>query len=104
MKRVFLIVLDSFGCGEAPDAAAFGDEGADTLRSVAASAEFHAPNLEGMGLGLIPGVTGVKETARPAGAYGRMQEQSAGKDTIDCLQPDRLSVHVPVIVNAVFLQ
>jgi len=81
MKRVFLIVLDSFGCGEAPDAAAFGDRGADTLRSVAASAAFHAPHLEEMGLGLIPGVTNVKKVSSPRGAYGRMQEQSAGKDT-----------------------
>ena len=80
MKRVFLIVLDSFGAGEAPDAAAFGDEGANTLLSVALNKNFHAPCLISLGLfdidGVVPG--GV---AHPLGAYGRLSELSADKDT-----------------------
>ena len=56
-KRVFLIVLDSFGCGEMPDAAAFGDAGANTLKSVASSQFFKAPNLLKLGLFNIDGVT-----------------------------------------------
>ena len=49
IKRVFLIVLDSFGIGKAPDAAKFGDEGSDTLRSVVSQAGFAAPNLQKLG-------------------------------------------------------
>mgnify|MGYP003293853143 CR=1 FL=1 len=55
IKRVFLIVLDSFGIGEAPDAAAFGDTGADTLCAVVKSKKFNAPNLTKLGLFAIDG-------------------------------------------------
>lgn len=80
-KRVFLIVLDSFGIGGAPDAAAFGDEGSDTLASIAAHPAFCCPNLERLGLFNIAGVRCGRPAAAPLGAFGRLQEASAGKDT-----------------------
>ena len=81
IKRVFLIVLDSFGVGAAPDAALFGDEGANTLASAAASGQLHLPNLRALGLYNIEGVTAGERCAAPLGAYGRLQEISMGKDT-----------------------
>ena len=81
MKRVFIIVLDSFGVGAMPDSEAFGDYGVNTLASCAKSAKLHIPNLLKAGLGNIDGVTGVEKAAAPAGAYGRMAEASKGKDT-----------------------
>ena len=57
MKRVFLIVLDSFGIGEMPDAKRFGDIGVNTLGTVAASPYFSMPNMEKLGLFHIDGVT-----------------------------------------------
>ena len=81
MKRIFLIILDSVGAGEAPDASAFGDVGAHTLRSVASSALLSVPNLKKLGLGNVEGLGFLGAEASPAGAYGRMQELSAGKDT-----------------------
>lgn len=82
-KRVFLIVLDSFGVGELPDAAAFGDEGSHTLRSVATQAEFDCPNLTRLGLFNIEGcqVGGHRPSEHPLAAFGRMVEKSSGKDT-----------------------
>jgi len=82
-KRVFVIVLDSFGIGELPDAANFGDEGSHTLRSVSARKEFDCPNLSRLGLFNIEGceVSGHKAVKTPAAAYGRMAERSCGKDT-----------------------
>ena len=61
-KRVFLIVLDSFGIGEAPDAAAFGDAGANTLNGVAGTGLLSLPNLCSLGLGCIDGVTAVEKS------------------------------------------
>ena len=81
MKRVFLIVLDSFGIGALPDAAAFGDVGADTLRSCAKSKFLQIPNLIAAGLGNICGVNCLPKTETPTAAYGRMAELSKGKDT-----------------------
>ena len=81
MKRVFLIVLDSFGIGAAIDAALFGDEGVNTLRSVANTTGFAVPNLQKLGLGNIAGVEGILPVENPTAAYGRMREQSMGKDT-----------------------
>ena len=82
-KRVFLIVLDSFGIGELPDAAAFGDVGSHTLRSVASKEEFECPNLARLGLFNIEGcnVEGGEPCASPLASYGRMAEKSLGKDT-----------------------
>ena len=79
-KKVLLIVLDAVGCGNAPDAAAYGDEGANTLAHVAEGASPHLPNLCALGLGNIPG-TGFPPAEAPIGAYGRLTERSAGKDT-----------------------
>ena len=80
MKRVFLIVLDSFGIGTAPDSADFGDAGADTLGSIRRSAKFSAENMKKLGLFNIDGISGGIEA--PVGAYARMTERSRGKDTI----------------------
>ncbi|MBQ8815608.1 MAG: phosphopentomutase [Lachnospiraceae bacterium] len=80
-KRVFLFVLDSFGIGAAPDAAAFGDAGTNTLGSCATSDKLDTPNMKKLGLYNIDGVTCREGVAEPAGAYGRLQEISMGKDT-----------------------
>ncbi len=81
MKRVFLIVLDSYGCGEMPDAKDFGDEGSSTVRSVATSKFFEAPNLRKMGLYNIDGVDLLPKEENPSGIYCRCAEVSKGKDT-----------------------
>ena len=81
MKRVFLIVLDSFGVGQLPDAAVFGDAGSNTLASCAASKELHIPNMIAAGLGNIVGVSCLPKADAPTGAYGRLTERSMGKDT-----------------------
>ena len=81
-RRVILIVLDSVGAGEAPDAAAYGDVGSNTLGNIAAAmGGLHLPNLQQLGLGNILPLAGVPAVAEPAGAFGRMQEISCGKDT-----------------------
>ena len=80
-KRVFLIVLDSFGIGEEPDAAKFGDHGVNTLRSVSGSPAFAAPNLTQLGLFNIDGVGCGTPVSAPSGAFARLQERSNGKDT-----------------------
>ncbi len=81
MKRVFLIVLDSFGIGAMPDAKAFGDEGVNTLAACAGSKELHIPNLIKAGLGNIDGVACLPKEENPTGAYARLKEKSNGKDT-----------------------
>lgn len=81
MKRVFLIVLDSFGIGAAPDAKTFGDEGASTLRSVHATGELNIPTMEKLGLGMIDGVECLKKHKEHSAAVARLREVSAGKDT-----------------------
>jgi phosphopentomutase len=82
LDRVLLLVCDSFGVGEAPDAAAYGDAGSNTLGHVAeAVGGLDAPNLAAMGLGLVTGVKGLSFDAAPGTAHGRQQERSAGKDT-----------------------
>ena len=81
MKRIFLIVLDSAGAGAAPDAAAFGDAGAHTLRSCFASDRLQIPNLVQAGIGCIDGLDFLGKTDAPSGAVARLEEISAGKDT-----------------------
>ena len=81
MKRVFVIVLDSCGIGFEPDAADFGDVGADTLRTCSQSPEFAMPNLISMGLGNLDGVDYLPKTGKPTAALARLQELSRGKDT-----------------------
>ena len=80
-KRVFLIVLDSFGIGAEPDAPAFGDAGTNTLGAIAKHPNFNCPNLQKLGLFNIDGVTAGEKSDAPAGAFARLQEQSMGKDT-----------------------
>ena len=81
MKRIFLIVLDSCGCGAAPDSEKFGDRGVNTLKSCSTSASFHVPNMIACGLGNIDGVYYLEKTPAQTGACARLQEASAGKDT-----------------------
>ena len=80
MKRVFLIVLDSFGIGAMPDAERFGDVGVNTLASCATSENLHIPHMIAAGLGNIDGVTCLPKGYQ-AGAFARMREASMGKDT-----------------------
>ena len=80
-RRVFVIVLDSFGVGNAPDAFKFDDEGANTLKTIYESSEYHTPNMEALGLLNIDGIDYATPVELPIGAYGRMQEVSQGKDT-----------------------
>lgn len=81
MKRVFLIVLDSVGIGEMPDAAAFGDAGSNTLKAASKSPYFSMPNMRKLGLFNIDGVEIEKKEESPVGAFARMTEKSMGKDT-----------------------
>lgn len=81
MKRVFLIVLDSFGIGEMPDAEAYGDINVNTLRSVSKSPYFHMEHMRDMGLFQIDGVGVGEKTEHSTAAYARMTERSRGKDT-----------------------
>ena len=81
MKRIFLIVLDSFGIGALPDAAGFGDAGVNTLRSCAESGQLQIPNMIRAGLGNIDGVDCLPKTDAHTGAVARLAEQSMGKDT-----------------------
>ena len=78
-KRVFLIVLDSVGIGELPDAASFGDAGSNTLGAIRNHPNFHCPNLEALGLFNIEGVSG--GVPAPKASFARMREMSMGKDT-----------------------
>ena len=80
-KRVFLVVLDSFGVGEEPDAASFGDYGVNTLRSIAQSSSFNCPNLRALGLFNLDGIDFLPSFPKPLGAFGRLRERSMGKDT-----------------------
>lgn len=82
-RRIVLIVLDSVGIGELPDAYRYGDAGANTLGHIAeAAGPLALPHLERLGLGCIGRIRGVAPAARPAAYYGRMAEVSAGKDTL----------------------
>ena len=80
-KRVFLIVLDSCGCGEMPDSADFGDAGSNTLRACTASSRLDIPTLSKMGIFNIDSVECGTPVPSPTAAYGRMAEMSRGKDT-----------------------
>ena len=80
-KRIFLIVLDSVGIGAEPDAAEYGDEGTNTLKSAATSRYFHMPNMESLGLFNIDGIDWHPSVPSPRAAVARMREASKGKDT-----------------------
>lgn len=80
--RVIVLVLDSAGVGALPDAARYGDEGSSTIPHVAAAiGGLRLPNLEALGLGRIAPIVGVVPLPAPEGAFGRLAEQSAGKDS-----------------------
>lgn len=81
MKRIFLIVLDSFGIGALPDSERFGDVGVNTLGACATSAKLYIPNMIAAGLGNIDGVDCLPKTDAPMGACARLTEASMGKDT-----------------------
>ncbi|MBE6772687.1 MAG: phosphopentomutase [Ruminococcaceae bacterium] len=80
-RRVFLIVLDSFGIGEMPDSHLYSDEGSNTLLSCYREKELHIPNMKKLGLFGIDGISFGEKEAEPLGAYGRLGEKSKGKDT-----------------------
>lgn len=81
-KRVHLVVLDSVGIGEAPDAAEFNDEGAHTLGHIAETAGLSLPNMQALGLGNIETLKGIDEALPAAGYYTKLEERSVGKDTM----------------------
>ncbi len=81
MKRAFIIVLDSCGCGALPDAKLFGDEGANTLKRIHSSDKFSYNTFKKMGLGNIDGIDYLDSTDSPIASFGRMAEKSMGKDT-----------------------
>jgi phosphopentomutase len=80
--RVFVIVLDSVGIGELPDASAYGDQGSDTLGNICRAVPLTVPTLASLGLGNIVPLQGVPPAGAPGAAYGRMAEASAGKDSV----------------------
>lgn len=80
-KRVFLIVLDSFGIGDMPDADKFGDEGSNTLLSISKSPKFNTPNMAKLGMFNIDNVTCGEKQTYPLGSFARVREESNGKDT-----------------------
>jgi len=81
-KRVILIVMDSVGIGELPDAEYYGDQGAATLQNIAAEiGGLELPNLEKLGLGKIEKIKGINSEFKAEGAYGKAAEKSKGKDT-----------------------
>jgi phosphopentomutase len=80
--RVFLIVLDSVGVGELPDAAAYGDTASDTVGNISRRVPLKLPTLRSLGLPLVAHVQGMAPVDATLGAYGRMAERSAGKDSV----------------------
>lgn len=81
MKRVFLIVLDSLGIGEEPDAPLFKDHDCNTLKRISASEKFRFSSMKKMGVGNIDGVDYLEKEKKPLAAVARLQERSMGKDT-----------------------
>jgi phosphopentomutase len=81
-RRVILIVVDSLGVGELPDASGYGDQGSNTLGNVAGRVALHIPTLQSLGLSRIIPVRGVAPAPDPASAFGRMAEASPGKDSV----------------------
>ncbi|MEG2353743.1 MAG: phosphopentomutase [Clostridium sp.] len=83
IKRAILIILDSVGVGELPDAELYGDKGSNTLGNISKKlGGLYLPNMEAIGLGNINGVVGVNKVENPTGAFGKSDELSKGKDTI----------------------
>jgi phosphopentomutase len=82
IDRVILVVLDSVGIGELPDAASYGDEGSDTLGNICRHVDLQVPNLQALGLGNVRPLRGVPPSPSPGASYGRMAERSPGKDSV----------------------
>ena len=80
-RRIVLLILDSVGIGEMPDAADYGDAGSDTLGHIAATRPLRLPNLCALGLANIRPFESLPPAARPLGCYGRCALASPGKDT-----------------------
>ncbi|HEX7283487.1 MAG TPA: phosphopentomutase [Vicinamibacterales bacterium] len=81
-SRAIVIVLDSVGIGELPDAPLYEDQGSNTLGNIAAAVPLNIPNLAAMGLSKLVSLHGAPPSAGATGAYGRMAERSAGKDSV----------------------
>ena len=81
IDRVLLLILDSLGIGELPDAKEYGDEGSNTLGNISYATVICLPNLEKMGLGLLGDFRGIRRASKPSASYGVMSERSKGKDT-----------------------
>ncbi|AGK54778.1 phosphopentomutase [Bacillus sp. 1NLA3E] len=82
-KRIFIIVMDSVGIGEAPDAEVFGDQGSNTIGHIAEKMNgLNMPNMAKLGLGNIKEISGIDQTGKPLAFYTKMQEASNGKDTM----------------------
>ena len=88
ITRILLIVLDSVGCGELPDAAVYGDEGSDTLGHIAHAVPLRVPTLRSLGLDRVARINDgasasvARHAGTPRGAFGRMAEASPGKDSV----------------------
>jgi len=82
IDRVILVVLDSVGIGELPDAGRYGDEGSDTLGNICRQVDVHLPTLQQLGLGNIRPLRGVPPSPTPQACFGRMVEASPGKDSV----------------------
>lgn|SRR5574344_35559 len=80
-KRIFLVVLDSVGIGEAPDAGNYGDAGSNTIKTISQNPNFKCVTMKEMGLFNVDGVDYEEDYPNPVGSYGKCQEQSKGKDT-----------------------
>jgi phosphopentomutase len=80
--RVFLTVLDSVGIGELPDAAAYGDQGSDTIGNISRRVALRLPHLRALGLSRVARLSDPGPATQPLGAFGRMAERSAGKDSV----------------------
>lgn len=82
-KRIFVVVMDSLGVGELPDAKDYGDSGTNTLGHIAQTVGgLHIPNLQALGLANLCPLEGVAPVSRPKGCFTRLKEASAGKDTM----------------------
>ena len=81
-RRAFVIVIDSAGVGELPDAALYGDVGSNTVGNIAARVALRIPNLRALGLSRVVAMDGLPPVERPLGAFGRMAEVSPGKDSV----------------------
>lgn len=81
-ERIHLLILDSVGIGEAPDAAEFGDTGSHTLGHIAQSMDLQLPHLEAMGLGNIETLKGIDPQTKTKAYWTKLEEVSAGKDTM----------------------